>query len=78
MCIYLTLPKNNLIHSLEEPFLKLQGCWYGQTDACHANPISSTPVTKYQPSGRVTSLQMLDFQGVIYHLYLLWKTVLQG
>lgn len=20
------------------------------------------------------SLQMLDFQGVIYHLYLLWKT----
>lgn len=50
MCIYFTLPKNNLIHSLEGPFLKLQGCWYGQKDACHANRISSTPVTKYQPS----------------------------
>lgn len=70
MCIYLTLPKNNLIHSLEGPFLKLQGCWYSQM------LVIQTPLTRHQSQNTnpvaVTSLQMLDFQGVILHL--LWKT----
>lgn len=40
--------------------------------------VMQTPLTRQQSQNTnpvaVTSLQMLDFQGVIYHLHLLWKT----
>lgn len=74
MCIYLTLPKVNLIRSLSGPFLKLQGC--RQTDAaCPADSISSNQPQKSNPSAvRVVSPHKLDSKVSLTIYNPLWNT----